>query len=622
MASHFGSQLLTDLPNISKRLLDRVTISNGGNTTNRKPKLDEKYVLYLPTVILRKKHNPAFALACHVANYYNVPLIVLGVLLDDHSLPEHQKQRRTKEVTMTSRRLAFLLEAFSSASQEWSNHGAGVAIRVHGPQSRSPDHLSLSYRAMAVILDEPFVKPFLTFCQKVEKTCKLNSVPCFRVDGSCTVPPASILKKRILKDNNDMVYYAGVPEKAWIWKKQTESKRLDHVKAAVSGAFDAPQLQVRIDRDDFFMKDDKNNKIQLSTFPISWRESESKAPGSRPWTVHELDTLFKAGGIKPWSMNWKGADNSVKPCTQTVGTSMAGLRRWDDFVRIRKGLVYYAKRRTDPMQPHASSRMSCYLNYGIISIFQIVNEVLTAKKANVSGCDKFMEELIKFREHSYAFCFSRGDYDDVSTMPKWALSYINSKKTPHVMFEVQNLENGTTGDDKWNAMQKYLINTGELHNNVRMTWGKSLIEYSIRHESENGDSNSRTKQVLRLLCYLNDRFALDGLSPPSYAGILWCLGWSDKPDSKGGLRRKTASQYKLGPSEFKQAESALLQNISSQHQTSIISSLKLQAETQSQRSKRTNTGPESEPVREEINESSKRKKTLHHFFTKPKKMQK
>ena len=43
----------------------------------------------------------------------------------------------------------------------------------------------------------------------------------------------------------------------------------------------------------------------------------------------------------------------------------------------------------------------------------------------------------------------------------------------------------------------------------------------------------RLQAALSLLLRLNDRFALDGGAPPSYGGVLWCLGWRDRPGPDG-----------------------------------------------------------------------------------------
>ena len=51
--------------------------------------------------------------------------------------------------------------------------------------------------------------------------------------------------------------------------------------------------------------------------------------------------------------------------------------------------------------------------------------------------------------------------------------------------------------------------------------GKTVVHWQATKVS--------TEESLLQLCCLNDRFALDGLSPPSYGGVLWCYGWQDKP---------------------------------------------------------------------------------------------
>ena len=86
---------------------------------------------------------------------------------------------------MTSRRLAFTLQALSQACTQWSEHGAAVGIRVHASNkpinpnckepikgARNPDHLTLATRSSLVVTDEPFVSPYLTFVQRIEEACK------------------------------------------------------------------------------------------------------------------------------------------------------------------------------------------------------------------------------------------------------------------------------------------------------------------------------------------------------------------------------------------------------------------------------------------------------------------
>jgi len=57
-----------------------------------------------------------------------------------------------------------------------------------------------------------------------------------------------------------------------------------------------------------------------------------------------------------------------------------------------------------------------------------------------------------------------------------------------------------------------------MHNVVRMLWGKSVLTWT-----------SSYADALSHLVYLNDRYALDGRDPNSYAGIQWCFGKFDRP---------------------------------------------------------------------------------------------
>ena len=59
---------------------------------------------------------------------------------------------------------------------------------------------------------------------------------------------------------------------------------------------------------------------------------------------------------------------------------------------------------------------------------------------------------------------------------------------------------------------------GELHNNVRMTWGKAIPAWTRTPE-----------EARRALVAMNHRYALDGRDPSSYGGLYWCLGLFDRP---------------------------------------------------------------------------------------------
>lgn len=80
--------------------------------------------------------------------------------------------------------------------------------------------------------------------------------------------------------------------------------------------------------------------------------------------------------------------------------------------------------------------------------------------------------------------------------------------------------------------------------------GKTVVHWQARR--------FRLDEVLWQLVCLNDRFALDGLSPPSYGGLLWCFGWSDKPAQGQTVSEKWAHRYRSGADSFARAKEILL----------------------------------------------------------------
>lgn len=522
----------------------------------------QKFVLYLPTVVLRRRHNPGFALACRLANFLEAPLVVLCTALDD----KHLSDSPDKPICMTARRLAFTLEALQSCTKQWEEHGAGVAIRIHGPGARTPHHLTLTHQATAVVTDEAFVEPHRLYMQRIIGTCQTANAPCWTVDGSTTVPPKLKLKLARRVESNGTMWFSGVPAKAWLWEKKTSDERKAFVYGATQhGHLTAPELNRKLPRNFFTTKplEDYHENLVETVMPLStWRSKEKRDSILGLLNVEELVSI---SNVKEWAMkSWQGADVSVPPSPQTHGSEDAGRQRWNQFLH-EGGLKNYAKRRNQIALPHAVSRISCYLNLGILSIFDILHDVWHAQSTQTGygmGCTKFLDEVIKWREIGYCHTFANpGDHSELlDAIPKWAISYLEKQRSSSAegVYTYEQLEQANTSDPTWNAMQSYLSDMGELHNNARMTWGKTVVHWQAKHYSP--------RQVLLHLCWLNDRFALDGLSPPSYAGILWCFGWGDKPASVNGsptLSVKPAHRYRTGPDGFLQAKTQLESTTSS-----------------------------------------------------------
>ena len=227
-------------------------------------------------------------------------------------------------------------------------------------------------------------------------------------------------------------------------------------------------------------------------------------------------------------------DHSIGPVADTRGGSVGGYARWQRFVQSGR-LSKYDRTRNDPARGDGVSRMSAYLHYGMVSPLRLARE---AAAVQGDGAEKWLDELLIWRELAYTFCFHRPDHASTDALPTWARETLQAHEgDARVLTDWETLARGRTGDAFWNAMQRSLLAHGELHNNVRMTWGKAVPGWT-----------RDAAHALRLLLDLNHRYALDGRDPASYSGILWCLGQFDRPFTPpnrvlGTVRgRETAAQ--------------------------------------------------------------------------------
>ncbi|MDP7378939.1 MAG: NAD(P)-binding protein, partial [Pirellulaceae bacterium] len=224
-------------------------------------------------------------------------------------------------------------------------------------------------------------------------------------------------------------------------------------------------------------------------------------------------------------------DHSVSPVADTRGGSVAGYQRWNLF--LQKGIRKYAKGRNDPLR-QAVSRMSAYLHYGMVSPMRL------ARDANAVNAEKYLDELLIWRELAYHFCFHRHNVERLSALPHWAQETLkeHARDPRSEIYSWEELARGRTGDEVWDAAQASLLKHGELHNNIRMTWGKALLNWT-----------ASPQKALSMLIDLNHRFALDGRDPASYGGILWCFGQFDRPFQPerpvhGLVRGRTTAEHR------------------------------------------------------------------------------
>ncbi len=197
------------------------------------------------------------------------------------------------------------------------------------------------------------------------------------------------------------------------------------------------------------------------------------------------------------------------------GTSEA-MRLLRDFVR--RALPHYAAGRSDPGRD-LTSHMSAYLHFGQVSPLAVALRV-RASNAGKENVDAYLEELIVRRELSMNFCEFNPRYDAFDGLPEWAVRTLRkhaADRRPY-LYDERRLERAETDDPYWNAAQRELLRTGLMHPYMRMYWGKKIIEWTAAPE-----------EAFRIALRLNNRYALDGRDPNSFAGVAWCFGKHDRP---------------------------------------------------------------------------------------------
>jgi deoxyribodipyrimidine photo-lyase len=88
---------------------------------------------------------------------------------------------------------------------------------------------------------------------------------------------------------------------------------------------------------------------------------------------------------------------------------------------------------------------------------------------------------------------------------------------------LEELEQGKTHDDLWNAAQLQVVREGKMHGFLRMYWAKKILEWTESPEV-----------ALKTAQYFNDKYALDGKDPNGFVGVGWSMmgihdmGWKER----------------------------------------------------------------------------------------------
>ena len=236
----------------------------------------------------------------------------------------------------------------------------------------------------------------------------------------------------------------------------------------------------------------------------------AQVPWKRPAQLASLDPACDI--TEGWRL-----DRSVSPVSEWRGGTTEAFRLLRDFVEHK--LHRYAKQRNRP-ESDQTSRLSPYLHFGHISPITVA---LAVEKADAPKADKeaFLDQVITWRELSVNLVRFNPDYDNFECAEPWAHRTLakHVKDFRPVLYTEKQLENAETHDPLWNASQVQMVNTGWMHNYMRMYWAKKILEWS------------RTPaEAHRIAVNLNDKYELDGRDPNGYAGIAWAIvGKFDRP---------------------------------------------------------------------------------------------
>ena len=431
------------------------------------------HVLYVLRTCCRSEGNYSLEVALRIAAMLDLPLVCLAVVED--SFPPTMCGGLARPRAPTVRAATFQLEGLQQLQPAFVNRGTQLLVHVERDGCRAAVAMSLASRAALVVTDEHYgVEPHAAATARLART----GAPLWLCDCHCTVP-SILLPAAALAGGN-----AG-------FLRATQEARAE--------------------------------RLMDTWFPPSAPPPPRQPPVAPAWSID----LSVDGAIESVLALPSRRDASVAPVRHTRGGQKAALARWRGYVSGR-GLQGYAQHRNNPLsaEGRGASRMSAYVNAGMIDPHLMAREALAAR------ADKFLSEFVGFREAPYLWCLRHpGGYSDASVaVPVWARGQLRTAEglgRPGVGPPLNDLERGHSGDALWDDCQRCLMLSGEMHNNVRMAWGKAIPAWHaavlpvVVSGAGAPSAAQRLQAALELLIYLNDKFALDGGAPPSYGGLLW-----------------------------------------------------------------------------------------------------
>jgi deoxyribodipyrimidine photo-lyase len=251
-------------------------------------------------------------------------------------------------------------------------------------------------------------------------------------------------------------------------------------------------------------------QAHLNEFLVPGTNPKAKHAWTPPKNLRSLVPDFDI--LRDWPL-----DRSVSPVSSFRGGTTEALLLLKQFTS--GWLRHYDTQRNHP-EVDGTSSLSPYLHFGHISPITVA---LAVKESGAPAADKnaFLDQLITWRELAINFVRFDPEYDNFQCAEPWALKTLaeHARDRRPFLYSRSELESAETHDELWNAAQRQMLETGWMHNYMRMYWAKKILEWS-----------ANPHQAYETAVYLNDKYFLDGRDPNGYLGIAWAIvGKMDRP---------------------------------------------------------------------------------------------
>ncbi len=416
---------------------------------------NRKYCLYWMQQSQRTHYNHALEYAIELANRFDLSVLVyFGVTT---AYPE-----------ANLRHYAFMMEGLKETVRELENRGIGWAIADDSPE-RAIDQLLTD--AEVLIMDKGYMKVQRSWREEVlRKASEAGVRGIYEVESDLIIP---------IELASDKEEYAARTIRPKIMKRLEE----------YGASFESKVIE-------------------------------------RVWTlkeegfIKEKYPMFKGNEGFDWKTYLEASPiNGQVPCSKVYKGGYSQALNWLEKF-MKKGLCHYDESR-NPGEDY-TSKMSLYLHFGQISSLDIYLRILDFVSVNPvpqKAVDSYIEQLVVRRELAFNYCYYREGYDRFESMTyPWAYDTMKAHDYDFrpILYTLEELEAYDTHDPYWNTAMKEMVETGYMHNYMRMYWCKKIIEWSPSHEV-----------AYKWSLYLNNKYFIDGRDPNSYVGIAWCFGLHD-----------------------------------------------------------------------------------------------